>query len=110
MIDAYFSGLQHLFDGEIMGEQLMLALHSDAKSPRDAAHFMAILQLETQTKTKGPFDPAKTAWDVTFPSSGSYQLSLRDASGNLLAAASHWVSGDGVKATPGSLEIVLCRS
>ena len=63
--------------------------------------------LETQAKTSGPFDPAKTGWDVNFPASGSYQLSLRDASGNLLAAASHWVSGAGVKATPGSVEIVL---
>ncbi len=66
-----------------------------------------LVRLETQTKTGGAFDPVKSGWDVQFPASGSYQLSLRDASGNLLAAASHWVSGDGVKATPGSIEIVL---
>ena len=66
-----------------------------------------MVQLEKQTKTGGAFDPAAKGWDVTFPASGSYQLSLRDERGNLLAAASHWVAGDGVRATPGSIEIVL---
>ncbi|GJI99210.1 UPF0192 protein [Duganella caerulea] len=69
-----------------------------------------MVQLERQTKTSGAFDPAAKGWDVTFPDSGSYQLSLRDERGNLLAAASHWVSGDGVQATPGSIEIVLDRA
>jgi uncharacterized protein YfaS (alpha-2-macroglobulin family) len=66
-----------------------------------------MVQLETQTKTSGAFNPAAKGWDVAFPASGSYQLTLRDERGNLLAAASHWVSGDGVKATPGSIEILL---
>jgi len=66
-----------------------------------------MVQLETQTKTNGAFNPAAAGWDVAFPQSGSYQLSLRDERGNLLAGASHWVSGDGVKTTPGSIEIVL---
>lgn len=52
MTDAYFSGLQQLFDGEVMGERLLLALHAAAKNQRDAAHFAAILQLETQTKAR----------------------------------------------------------
>lgn len=66
-----------------------------------------MVQLETQTKTNGAFSPAAKGWDVAFPASGSYQLSLRDERGNLLAATSHWVSGDGVKSTPGTIEIVL---
>ncbi len=66
-----------------------------------------MVQLEQQTKTSGAFNPAAKGWDVTFPTSGSYQLNLRDERGNLLAAASHWVSGAGLKATPGSIEIVL---
>lgn len=69
-----------------------------------------MVQLEKQTKTNGAFDPNAKGWDVTFPASGSYQLSLRDDKGNLLAAASHWVSGDGVKTSPGSIEIVLDRA
>lgn len=69
-----------------------------------------MVQLEKQTKTDGAFDPNAKGWDVTFPASGSYQLALRDERGNLLAAASHWVTGDGVQATPGSIEIVLDRA
>ncbi|QJE01817.1 alpha-2-macroglobulin family protein [Massilia forsythiae] len=69
-----------------------------------------MVRLETQTRTAGDFDPAARGWDVSFPQAGSYQLSLRDARGNLVAAASHWVSGDGVRTTPGSIEIVLDRA
>ncbi|QNB00160.1 MG2 domain-containing protein [Massilia sp. Se16.2.3] len=69
-----------------------------------------MVQLETQAKTAGEFNPAATGWDVDFARAGSYQLSLRDAQGNLLAATSHWVSGDGVQATPGSIEIVLDKA
>lgn len=68
-----------------------------------------MVQLEKQARSSGAFNPAATGWDVKFPGSGSYQLSLRDEHGNLLAAASHWVSGDGLQATPGSIEIVLDR-
>ncbi|WUR13551.1 alpha-2-macroglobulin [[Empedobacter] haloabium] len=69
-----------------------------------------MVQLEQQTKTSGAFNPAAKGWDVVFPTSGSYQLSLRDERGNLLAAASHWVAGAGVKTTPGSIEIVLDKA
>lgn len=69
-----------------------------------------MVQLEKQTKTEGAFDPAAKGWDISFPVSGSYQLALRDERGNLLAAASHWVAGDGIKTTPGSIEIVLDRA
>ena len=69
-----------------------------------------LVQLEKQSRTEGAFDPNAKGWDVAFPTSGSYQLALRDERGNLLAAASHWVTGDGVKSTPGSIEIVLDRA
>ncbi len=52
MTETYLDGVQVLFDGEVMGERLMLALHAVAKSPRDAGHFAAILQLETETKAR----------------------------------------------------------
>ncbi len=49
---AYRAGVQALFDGEVMGERLLLALHAAAKTPRDAAHFATLLQLETETKAR----------------------------------------------------------
>ncbi|MFL6659067.1 MAG: MG2 domain-containing protein, partial [Massilia sp.] len=66
-----------------------------------------MVQLEKQTKTEGAYDASKDGWDVKFATPGSYQLTLRDANNNLVAAASHWVIGDGLKGTPGSIEIVL---
>lgn len=67
-----------------------------------------MIQLEKQLKTEGAFD-GKDAWDVKFAEPGSYQLSLRDEGGSLVGATSHWVSGNGLKGTPGSIEIVLDR-
>jgi transcriptional regulator with XRE-family HTH domain len=52
MTDDYLAGIQVLYDGEVMGERLVLALHAAARTPREAAHFAAILQLETETKAR----------------------------------------------------------
>jgi hypothetical protein len=66
--DGYRTGVQALYDGEVMGEQLLLALHAAARSPRDAWRFATILQLETETKArlrplliKHGMSPAETA-------------------------------------------------
>ena len=68
MTDDYRAGLQTLYDGEVMGERLPLALHAAARSPREADQFAAILQLETETKArlrplllKHGMSPAETA-------------------------------------------------
>ena len=52
MTTDYRRGVQTLFDGEVMGERLMLALHAAARTPHEARAFAAILQLETQTKAR----------------------------------------------------------
>jgi hypothetical protein len=52
MTDDYLTGLQTLYDGEVMGEQLLLALHAAARTPREAYHFATILQLESETKAR----------------------------------------------------------
>ena len=52
MNPSYLKGLRTLFDGEVMGEQLLLEMVAVAKSPRDAWHFAHILQLETETKAR----------------------------------------------------------
>jgi hypothetical protein len=66
--EGYLTGVQALYDGEVMGEQLLLALYAAARSPRDAWHFATILQLETETKArlrplliKHGMSPAETA-------------------------------------------------
>lgn len=52
MRPEYLAGLRTLFDGEVMGERLLLALHAAAKTPREAWCFANILQLETETKAR----------------------------------------------------------
>ena len=52
MTEAYLDGLRVLYDGEVMGERLLLALHAAARTPREARCFAAILQLETETKAR----------------------------------------------------------
>ncbi|MEF8766214.1 MAG: alpha-2-macroglobulin [Candidatus Accumulibacter phosphatis] len=70
-----------------------------------------ILRLEDRQRRDGALAEASLADGgsarLAFPEPGSYTVSLRDARGNLLAATSHWVSGEGMKAIPGSVEIVF---
>ena len=47
---------------------------------------------------------------IAFEEPGSYTVNLRDANGNILGAAPHWVSGAGVAAPQGTIEIVLDKS
>ncbi|WP_198787856.1 MG2 domain-containing protein [Variovorax sp. IB41] len=67
------------------------------------------VRLEDRTKQSGPM-PAGDTLSVNFPASGSYTLSLLDDKGRIVGAASHWVSGDGVKAPAGSVGMVLDRA
>ncbi|WP_186310803.1 alpha-2-macroglobulin family protein [Paraburkholderia sp. BCC1886] len=72
-------------------------------------------RLESQTHAEGEFKPAQTqngklSFPLQFDQPGSYTVSVKDDSGNLLAATSHWVAGDGLKAIPGSVEIVFDRA
>lgn len=65
-----------------------------------------IIRLEDRQKRDGALADGNST-RLSFPEAGSYTVSLRDAKGNLLAATSHWVSGAGMKAVPGSVEIVF---
>ncbi len=63
------------------------------------------VRLEDQRHASGGLSSA-TSLDLTFAEAGSYTLQLRDASGDVVAATAHWVSGAGLKAPTGSIEIV----
>ncbi|OBY88611.1 hypothetical protein A6723_027495 [Pseudomonas sp. AU11447] len=47
---------------------------------------------------------------ITFDKPGTYSVELRDKAGQLLGGTGHSVSGDGVKAVPGTVEIVLDKA
>ena len=93
----------------VPGESVRFSLTPDGVAGAKPVRWQMI-QLENQTRTEGEFDPKQSVWDVKFAAPGSYQLALRDENNNLVAAASHWVAGNGLKGTPGSIEIVLDRA
>lgn len=66
-----------------------------------------LIRLETQSRTSGTIAPNVDRLPLTLADPGSYTLLLKDEAGNLLGATSHWVAGAGLKALPGSVEIVL---
>jgi len=71
-----------------------------------------LLRLESRSRTEGKLGAAVNgvqSFPVRFDQPGSYTLSVKDAAGNLLAAASHWVAGDGLQTVPGNIEIVFDR-
>lgn len=85
-------------------------------NPERSAHRPAKwewMRLESQTRANGALPAAGADGRVNFPvefsESGSYTVSIKDDAGNLLAATSHWVAGEGLKAIPGSVEIVFDR-
>ncbi|MEK8030019.1 MG2 domain-containing protein [Ideonella sp. DXS29W] len=48
--------------------------------------------------------------DLSFPQPGSYTVTLRDAQKRIVAATSHWVAGEGLKAPAGSIGIVFDKA
>ncbi len=64
------------------------------------------LRLENRVKQSGKM-AASDSLAVSFPQPGSYMLTLRDERGRIVAATSHWVSGEGLKAPAGSIGIVF---
>jgi hypothetical protein len=49
---SYPACTRELYESEILGETLFLALVQDAKSPRDRYHLGTLLQLESETKAR----------------------------------------------------------
>jgi uncharacterized protein YfaS (alpha-2-macroglobulin family) len=66
------------------------------------------IRLEDQTKSSGSLKGDQ--FELQLKQAGSYMISVRDENNNMLAATSHWVSGDGLKVMPGTIEIVLNKS
>lgn len=50
------------------------------------------------------------SFTITFTEPGTYTVSLRDAAGNIVGATAHYVSGPGVGAPQGSIEMVFDKA
>ncbi len=65
------------------------------------------VRLEDQTSGGDTLDAGRQGFSVSFERPGTYNLTLLDENGRLLGATGHSVSGDGVKAVAGTVEIVF---
>ncbi|TCS38269.1 hypothetical protein EDC30_1024 [Paucimonas lemoignei] len=66
-------------------------------------------RLEDRKKSTGPLANAQRL-ALRFAEPGTYTLSLRDGSGNIVGATSHYVSGAGVRAPQGSIDMVFDKA
>lgn len=68
------------------------------------------VRLEDQSTGEGKLAAADKSFTLAFDRPGTYNLTLRDDHGRTLGATGHSVTGDGVKAVPGTVEIVLDKA
>lgn len=88
------------------------ALAAAGQASAQAPAKWELVRLESRTRSEGALSPAANgtvSFPVKFDQPGSYTLSVKDGAGNLLAAASHWVAGEGLQTVPGNIEIVFDR-
>ncbi|HCS43810.1 MAG TPA: hypothetical protein DIW52_13440, partial [Pseudomonas sp.] len=64
-------------------------------------------RLEDQSTGEGKLAATDTSFTLAFERPGTYNLTLKDDHGRVIGAIGHSVTGDGVKAVPGTVEIVL---
>lgn len=65
------------------------------------------VRLEDQSTGEGKLAAGDSGFSLAFERPGTYNLTLKDEHDRVLGGTSHSVTGDGVKAVPGTVEIVL---
>ncbi|WP_339464745.1 alpha-2-macroglobulin family protein [Pseudomonas sp. EA_65y_Pfl2_P74] len=65
------------------------------------------VRLEDQSTGEGKLAASDKGFSLAFERPGTYNLTLKDQHGRVLGVNAHSVTGDGVKAVPGTVEIVL---
>jgi len=65
------------------------------------------VRLEDQTTGDGKLTAKDKGFSLAFERPGTYNLTLKDDHGRVVGATGHSVTGEGVKAVPGTVEIVL---
>lgn len=68
------------------------------------------VRLEDRRQDSGRLASASAPFALSFAQGGTYTVSLRDASGNIVGATSHYVSGAGIGAPQGSISMVFDKS
>ena len=75
------------------------------KEPVLTDYHWILTRLEDQTKYKGTIP--STNFSLKFPKPGNYILNIRNKEDIILATKTHWVEGEGIETTPGTITIVM---
>ncbi|SFH41766.1 alpha-2-macroglobulin [Pseudomonas sp. NFACC45] len=70
----------------------------------------AWVRLEDQSTGEGKLAAKDKGFSLTFERPGTYNLTLKDDHGRVIGASGHSVTGEGIKAVPGTVEIVLDKA
>jgi alpha-2-macroglobulin len=90
-----------------VGERVNFAI--GAQGAGEAPASWDWVQLESRKRANGKLSAADRL-ELSFAEAGTYTINLRDAAGNLVGAASHHVSGAGVKAPEGAILMVFDKT
>ncbi|MET1079227.1 MAG: alpha-2-macroglobulin [Pseudomonas sp.] len=91
------------------GENVTFSYRSEQSTEFKPASYEWV-RLEDQSKDSGSLASDAQGFDLAFERPGSYSITLKDARGLILGATGHSVSGEGVKAVAGTVEIVLDKA
>lgn len=87
--------------------RVQFAREAAGDTPVQTPQHYTWLRLEDRSTGRADLPTGSQHFDLRLPRPGNYTLHLRDASGQILGATSHSVSGAGQRASAGSIEIVL---
>lgn len=90
-------------------EKVTFTTHTLTQHPVSTPVSWEWVRLEDQHHAQGTLI-TKDHFDVVFDRSGSYTLSVYDEAHTIIAATSHWVSGEGVHAPTGSITMISDQS
>jgi uncharacterized protein YfaS (alpha-2-macroglobulin family) len=88
------------------GEQVAFEIRATGGTAVTSPAAWEWVRLEDRRREAGEVRDAKDL-ALAFPDPGTYTVSLRDAGGNIVAAATHHVSGAGIAAPRGAIEMVF---
>ncbi|HLD64997.1 MAG TPA: alpha-2-macroglobulin, partial [Pseudomonas sp.] len=91
------------------GEKVAFSYRSEQASELKPARYEWV-RLEDQSKDEGTLAANAQGFDLSFERPGSYSITLKDEHGLILGATGHSVSGEGIKAVAGTIEIVLDKA
>ncbi|KAB0492716.1 alpha-2-macroglobulin family protein [Pseudomonas vancouverensis] len=90
-----------------VGDKVLFSYANESEQAAAPPSSYAWVRLEDQSKDEGNLSATDKGFSLAFDRPGTYNLTLKDDHGRVVGASGHSVTGEGVKAVPGTVEIVL---